>query len=110
MLFALPLLGLMNRGAWSAASATPATQTQAEHDLALVVALNWPCLAVKAFVKPRLQSISTSADCRATYTNPAKTAAKVELDAAEGVIRGRAIAKTTIKDDPFDWLVVVEQE
>ena len=44
VLCALPLLGLINRGAWSA---TLPTQTQNEHDLALVVALNWPCLAVR---------------------------------------------------------------
>lgn len=60
--------------------------------------------------RQRLQSIDASADCRATYTNAAKMAAKVELDAAKGVSRGRVIVKATIEDNPFDWLVVIERE
>jgi hypothetical protein len=99
----------MNRGAWSAASATPPTQTQDERDMAMAVGLNWPCLAIKAFVKPRLQTIDPSANCRAIYTNAKKTVAKVELDTAEGVTHGRIIADAAIKENPFDWLVVVEK-
>lgn len=99
----------MNRGAWSAASATPPTQTQDERDMAMAVGLNWPCLAIKAFVKPRLQTIDPSANCRVIYTNTEKTAAKIELDTAEGVTHGRIIADAAIKENPFDWLVVVEK-
>jgi hypothetical protein len=44
-----------------------------------------------------------------TYTNAEKTAAKVELNAAEGVTRGRIIAEAAIRNNPFDWLVVVER-
>ena len=84
-------------------------QTQEDRDMAMAVGLNWPCLAIKAFVKPRFEAIDPSANCRVIYTNAEKTAAKVELDTAEGVTHGRIIADAAIKENPFDWLVVVQK-